>query len=271
MINFKKGAHWYKKDGTPKHDADLRIARKEMLLSSVTSIDKDMFPNYALERYKMDKLAEAAFNNPKQPHESVEDYAQRIYEDSLEHSSTAADFGTEFHDAMDKYGKQPISEKMQPYVDKFVEWQNANIIEELSSEKTIVDLDIGVAGRMDKRVRHKDYGVIKLDYKSQDVKKDKKGNKKPGFYESWVRQLSFYSMGEAKMDGLYPHQFDDCLSIVVDSNEPCEPFIHLWPREEVVSAYEDFVVAAYGYYKKRDYWPIGRWALCDKIANLPKL
>jgi hypothetical protein len=267
MIKISQSQHWYHKDGRPSHDSDLRDARKIGLLSSVTSIDKDMFKNFALDKYKLDQLSAAAFNNPVQPHESLADYAQRIYLISLEHSSDAASFGTKLHDVFDGKAKPEVVAEIQPFADKALAWHQENILEVISSEKTLVDLDIGVAGRMDQRVIHKVHGRVKLDFKSQGVKTNASGKKKPGFYESFIRQLSFYSIAEAKQEGLPMIDADPCLSVVIDSTEPSEPYCHLWPKEEMFAAYEDFVIATWSYYKKRDYWPCGRWDLCEQLKQ----
>lgn len=268
-IKFSDGAHWYDTDGKPHHDADLRKARKVNLFRSVTSIDKDIFKNPFIEQYKLDQLAEAAYENPRQPHEGVDDYCNRIYEASLEHMSNAADFGQQFHDAVDKFGTQPVPELLVPYVDKFMEWKAANVLEVLSSEKTLVDHDIGVAGKMDTRLVHRVHGIVTADFKTQGIKTDKKTGKKnkPNFYASFIRQLSFYDAVECKLQGTFP-SIGPCLSIVIDSIEPSLPHERLWTKDETRAAYEDFVIAAYAYYKTKNYWPCGRWSLQDKLNQI---
>src|SRR6478609_228495 len=198
---FESNGHFYTQDGNPAHDADLRRARKENLLRSVTSIDKAQFPNPALDNYKLEQMAKAAFLNPLQPHETIEDYTKRLIEQSWEHRDNAADFGTRVHKAVDALPAQPDI-ALAPWVQKIVEWQDKYILSVIEAEKVVVDMEIGVAGTKDRKVLHKDYGVITLDWKTQGVKEDKKsGKKKPGFYESWVRQLGFYESVDAKKEG----------------------------------------------------------------------
>src|SRR6478736_6612631 len=132
-MNFESGGHFYTKDGQPAHDADLRRARKEFLLRSVTSIDKAMFPNPALDNYKQEQMAKAAFYNQRQPHEEYEDYAKRLDELSKEHRDKAAGFGTELHDAVDKLPQMPTG-PILPWVERVVAWQQNNIEVILESE-----------------------------------------------------------------------------------------------------------------------------------------
>lgn len=268
-IKFQDSAHWYDREGKTAHDADLRKARKVGLYRSVTSIDKDIFKNPFIEQYKLDKLAEAAFNNPCQPHEGVDDYTNRIYELSLEHMESAADFGSQFHKAVETYGKQPISAELAPFIEKFMEWKAANVIEVVASEKVLLDHDIGVAGTMDTRLVHRTHGLVTADFKTQGIKTDKKSGKKnkPNFYDSYIRQLAFYDAVEAKAAGSFP-SIGPCLSIVIDSTEATAPHEKIWSKEETLAGYEDFIIAAYAYYKKKNYWPVGRWKLEDKLLQI---
>lgn len=266
-IKFIDSAHFYDNDGKPAHDADLRDARKRGLYRSVTSIDKDIFKNMFIEKYKLDQLAEAAFDNPRQPHENVDDYSTRIYEASLEHMSAAAKFGTEFHKATEKGAE--VGEAIKPWIDKWDIWKAENVIEVVSEETVMLDHDIGVAGTRDKRIVHRVHGLVTADMKTQGIKIDKKTGKKnkPNFYDSFVRQLAFYDAAEAKKDGRFP-AIGPCLSIVIDSTEPAPPYEKLWTPDECKAAYEDFVIASYAYYKKKNYWPVGRWDLIDQLRRL---
>jgi hypothetical protein len=265
-IKFNASSHWYDRDGKPQHDADLRKARKVGLYRSVTSIDKDIFKNPFIEQYKLDRLAEAAFNNPRQPHEDIDEYSTRIYELSLEHMEGAADFGTEFHAAVEG---RAVTERIVPFLEKFNIWKADNVIEIVAKEKVLLDHDICVAGTMDTRLIHRAHGLVTADFKTQGIKIDKKTGKKnkPNFYDSYIRQLAFYDAVEAKAAGSFP-VIGPCLSIVIDSTEATAPYEKLWSREECLAGYEDFVIAAYAYYKKKNYWPVGRWKLEDKLLQI---
>lgn len=261
LIKFESGSHWYDCRGkapAPSHDADLRVARKKLLYPSPTSIDKEEFRNMFLERWSMNQLAEAAGENYKQPHESPEDYAQRLYQLSLEYAKNAADFGSRLHKAIDSYPLYPSDHILHPWMDKFGEWRGANIRNTLSTEEIVYDHDLGVAGTCDfygEGCGELPEGLIVADWKSQNVKKDDKGRKKPMYYDSWIRQLSFYSVCLAKKAGTFPDQLPTCVSGVFDSNEPERPFIKVWSKQETISGYEDFVIACYRWFKKRGFWP----------------
>jgi len=265
MIKFNESCHWYDKLGQPQHDADLRVARKQLLHASVTTIDKAEFKNEFLEKWKLNQYAIAAADNPRQAHESAEDYANRLYELSNQYSEKASLFGKAVHAAIEDYPQLPLESSVAPYVEHFGKWYDANFTDRMLSEHIMVDPDIGVAGMGDFKGIHKSLGLVWVDWKTQNVKKDDKGRKRPMYYDSWLRQLSFYSVCDAKMSGTFPN-FATCISVVIDSNEPCEPFIKVWDKDETKSAYEDFVIAAYRWHKKRNYWPLGPWTI---TANVP--
>lgn len=269
MIKFQTGCHWYSRGGEAQHDADLRVARKEFLYPSVTTIDKDTFKNDFLDKWKMNELAAAAATTFKQAHESEEDYAQRIYEASLEKARIASEFGKEIHDAIEHYPQMPLDARLHPWLDKFGEWHEANVGEVVERESVLLDHDIGVAGRCDGVFIGKgkyDGKLILCDYKTQNVKKDDKGRSKASFYESWPRQLGFYACAYSKKKWLLP-QIPTCLSVVLDSNEAAPPFVREWTLEEVRKHHQDFVVGAWLWFRKKKYWPIGEWMPFESKLN----
>jgi hypothetical protein len=256
IIKHSDGAHWYQKDGSPQYDADLRVARKVLLYPSVTTIDKAWFANTFLERWKLDQLVQACVDNPRQPHESVEDYGQRVYEISNTKARVASEFGKKIHSVVENYPIVPGDALLVSYYDKYAQWHEKNIESVVESEGTVLDHSIGVAGRFDKLVVHRQYGLVMVDYKTQGVKKDKKDRKVPVFYESWIRQLGFYANAKAKQNGSARPR---CLSVVIDSTEVSDPYENLWTEEEQQSGLEDFTYAAFGWFKRKHYWPIGQW------------
>lgn len=269
LIKFDNSSHWYTKQGEPQHDADLRVARKSGLYPSVTSIDKAAFPNPSLDRWKTEQLIQACVDNQRQPHEDVEQYAQKIYDISNNKARVAADFGKEIHDAMDNYPNPPPPH-LQRWFDSFSNFYESNIAEKRHSERVLLDHDIGVAGRTDFIGMGLGFlnGRVLADWKSQDVKVDDKGRKKPAFYESWQRQLAFYAVADAKETGMFP-QIPRCLSVIIDSNEDAQIYTKLWTPEEMIQAYEEFVAGTWLWCRSRGkggYWPNGgEW----KIQNIP--
>lgn len=257
MIKFENNAHWYDKNGAAQHDSTLLDARKQLLYPSVTTIDKDIFKNDFLDKWKMNELAKAAASTFRQLHESEEDYANRIYEISLTKGREASDFGKEVHDAIEGYPQLPLNTELHPWIDRFGRWYDANVEEVLHRERVVLDHDLGVAGRCDFIGRAKGRVIIP-DWKTQGVKKDDKGRKKPVFYPSWPRQLAFYAVAYAKETSMFP-EIPRCISVVIDSNEPDDPFVKEWTDGEIKSAYEDFVVGAWMWFKgrgtRKPFWP----------------
>lgn len=261
MIRFESNSHWYQKDGKPRHDAKLNHARKEFLYPSVTTIDKDVFKNDFLDRWKMNELVIAASESFRQPHEGPEDYANRIYEQSLEKSKTASAFGKEIHKAIERFPERPVESRLIPWIDRFGEWYESSVESVLFRERTLLDHEIGVAGQCDCIALGKgpfQGQTIIPDWKTQGVKKDEKGRKKPAFYDSWPRQLGFYAVSYSKESGLFP-DLPTCVSVVIDSTEPLPPFVKVWTKEEILKNYEDFVCGAWLWFRKRAYYPVGEW------------
>ncbi len=266
LIRRGESSHWYTKDGKPKHDADLRVARKEFLYPSVTSVDKAVFKNPFLESWMQDQILIAAGDNPRMPHENAKQYAQRIYDISMEKSRAAMEFGTKIHDACEKHPAEPGIE-LKPWFDLFSEWiaGDPGMYHErriLSRECTLVDHDIGIAGRTDLIMaditRGCYLGDTVVDYKTQDIKVDDKGRKTPKFYDSWVRQLAFYAACHSKNSGKWPNM-PSCLSLIIDSNEGGIIYEKQWDRQEVIDAYRRFVHGAWLWFDDRNYWPAGKW------------
>lgn len=262
-IKFDKGSHWYGRDGAPRHSADLRVARKELLYPSVTSLDKLVFKNEFLDNWKIEQVVLAAVQHPKQPHEDDETYSNRIYQLSLDKPRDAADFGTTIHDAIEKYPAQPTSELL-PWFSRYHDWHQSNILEVIASEKIVVDHDIGVAGKCDRIAILKDGRTAVIDYKTQGIKLDDKGNKKaPQYYESWPRQLAFYAVSLAKETKTFPDSIPACVSLVFDSLSPETPLgVKFWDPGEIKFSYRQFCCGAYlwfaGNTKRKAYWPTGK-------------
>lgn len=212
----------------------------------------------------MNELALAACENPRQPHESDDDYANRIYEASLYKARTAATFGKALHAAVEIYPQIPLDQELLPWFFKLESWWTANNIEPIQREARLVDHDIGVAGTTDLICLYNGRRAI-VDYKTQNVKTDSKtGKKKPAFYDSWPRQLSFYGVADAKVNGAFP-EIPEHISLVIDSNEGGEIYEKVWDKAEILSAYEDFVLATWCWQKKKKYWPAGAWTITQNI------
>jgi hypothetical protein len=257
-IKFSDSCHWYAKDGKPKHDATLREARKQFLYPSVTSIDKDSFPNLFLERWKLNQLALACCNFPRQPHEiKDEEYCTSRWRLAMDKADEAAIFGKKVHSACENWPAVPASDVLPWYL-KFDSWMIKNSIVPYEREKRVLHHGIGVAGTMDFKGGAKASRII-MDYKTQDVKVDDRGNKKPAFYDSWIRQLGFYEQADRIENGyVEPSQ---CVSLIIDSNEGGEVYDKWWTKEEIQASYEEFLAGAWLWFRKRGYWPVGEWKM----------
>lgn len=259
--------HFYTKSGDPRHDADLRVARKELLLPSPTSIDKSQFVNAFLERWKKEQVVIACVENPRMPHESLEQYAERVEELSNTKSREASEFGGKVHGVCEKYPLMPIDGVLMPYYDRLHEWHQEWVAEVIETESVLIDLDIGVAGRTDLIAVMKDpsLGRAVVDFKTQNLKPDDKGRKKPNFYPSWIRQLSFYGGADSKKNARWP-QLPTLINVVIDSTEASKFYTKVWAKEEALDAYNDFVIAANNWCRDRGYWPCGKW---DIVPQCP--
>lgn len=255
LIKFDAGCHWYDRDGKPQHEADLRVARKVKLYPSVTSIDKDEFKNDFLERWKMNQLVISACENPRYLGESDQQFAQRIYDISNTKARNAAAFGKRIHRALEEYPVQPAFDLLTHFIN-FQKWYESSIESCVHSEEILLDHELGVAGTTDFIGYGKGdiSGRVVADWKTQDVKTDDKGRKKPVFYDSWGRQLSFYGATDAKIAGAFP-VLPTCVSVIIDSNPDAGIYVKVWTKEEMVSSYEDFVIASYRWFKRKSYWP----------------
>lgn len=270
LLKFEDGAHWYRKDGSPNHEATLREARKEILYPSVTTIDKAVFKNDFLDRWKMEQLVIACCENPRDHEEPTQNYARRVYDISGTKARVAAEFGKSIHGVAERYPSIP-SNDLLPWFTHISEWYEANISQPISQELVVVDNDIGVAGRTDLIAEGKGAltGRVIVDWKTQDVKTDDKGRKTPAFYESWPRQLAFYGSAYAKSVGLFPYM-PTCVSLIIDSNQGGVVYPKVWSQEEILEAYEDFVFGAYRWFKVKKYWPTGRWRVMKDMPFFTK-
>jgi hypothetical protein len=260
LIEIDTSAHWYDISGDfPKsaHDADLRVARKQNLYTSPSSIERDIWKNSFLDNWKLQQYALAAADHPRQMHESREGYAERIYEHSMEKAKSAAAFGKKFHAGVEKLPMMP-GDEMDGWLMEFLTWYSVNVKACLKTEFILVDHDLGVAGTCD----FLGYGsgqfegkIIMPDWKTQDVKLTKAGKPAPVFYKSWKRQLAFYAVAYAKSHGGFPAELPVCISVVIDSNTPRPPFVKVWDKADVLAAYKQFVIGAYLWFHDKKYWP----------------
>ena len=244
--------HWYTKDGQSRYDADLRTARKEGLLPSVTTIDK-IIANEGLEQWKINQVIMSALTLPREStlyddgwldDESDAEYINRIKADSMEQARKAARMGTVLHHLAERYASNKdlfFAGRRQDVWACFApvkKWINNNIVKNPDYCETVL-VGNGYAGKADYNgytAYFDNEAKILLDYKStfltpDDIKKD--GNiKKSKIYPSWGRQLS--SLNKVA-------NADIVMSVIISTNpEFTGVWIYEWSSEELAEAWIQF-------------------------------
>lgn len=243
IVNNDLSAHWYTKDGKAAHDADLRRARKEGLLPSVSTIQK-IKSNPFLESWKIEQAILSALTLPKLINEDEFTFAKRVAKDSQEGSRAAADEGTRIHGLCEDYLKHGV---IDPKVESFASWIK-DMGGRWTSEKIYICEDY--AGCVD---LHSD--TIIADIKTQDVKD------KPNFYDSYAVQLAAYS-------DLVPCVFESYISIVID-RKTGRLFEKTWTEDEIYRARLIFHNLKSIWKLERNYYP--EKVLFDNKETLMKL
>lgn len=225
-------AHWYTLTGEPRHEADLRQARSENLLPSVTTILKSWSAPH-LENYKVRQAIEAALRLPRRPGEEFDEYAQRILEASYEHAEQSATLGIRIHEELNRWAGARIA-NFSPELEQFclpvVDFINANTMRILHSEIRLANADYGIAGTTDLVSIDQNYGTIIWDFKCTKVR-FKKGTteKQPRFWPSYMQQLAAYAkLWQAQEQLPEPPRIG---SLVIDTEQPgC--YAKVWEVEE---------------------------------------
>lgn len=124
-------AHWYnlagepmyelpKKDGKGMKKTTLADARVLNLCPSVTTIIDSILRKPALEAWKIEQAVLACMTAPRKDKEELDAFIKRILQEEQQQNAeakTAADRGTQIHDAMEKYFTgQEVPEALQPWV-----------------------------------------------------------------------------------------------------------------------------------------------------------
>jgi hypothetical protein len=233
LISRERPAHWYypdgrachtlpKKDGSGEKNTTLADARKLGLLPSVTSI-LSIKAKPGLDAWKLEQAILSALTLPKGSEETEDAFAKRIVVDMEEQAAKAAEWGTKIHaecEDMHKTGVLVRHDDTFPYIEDYERWFKVNIREVLHAENTVVNTRLGYAGRVDLVARHKDWGLVIMDLKTQKVKKE------PVFYEEWGMQLAAYrdcfdSSAEMEM-----------MSVIIDSAKAAPVAVKLWVDPE---------------------------------------
>lgn len=253
LIKQDESSHWYQvmDDGSveARHDAGLREARKHNLYASPTSIEKDIRANPLLANWLKNELAKAFLRLPRLGNESDADYVARVVKAADSRRDTSATLGTAIHKAIEDEGTN--DPQLQPFYQAYAEWATVNVDQTISRELKIADTRIGVAGTVDRVIRHKEHGLTVIDFKTQRVK-----DGKAAFYESFPRQLSFYAAAYAYKNSV---PIPRIMSVVMDSQKAGAPQTKLYTPEQQQQSYKEFLCHVWLWSSVKNHWPAGRW------------
>ena len=192
--------HWYTHEGKASHtqvgkngverSTDLRDARKFKLIPSVTTI-LNVFAKPGLDRWKLTEVAKVAFGLPTVDGETAEQFADRCLLKQSEPVEKAADFGTEVHDAIEKYFEgEPVPDHLLEYIRPAFEWKQEKQLTFVEREKILVSVEHGYAGMVDIICLGPEGQKGVIDWKTRKTKK----NVKVRPYDFQVHQIAAYAV-----------------------------------------------------------------------------
>lgn len=230
LIEIREDAHWYTLDGEPRHDADLRRARKEGLLPSRTTVgwvtDKPF-----LTRYRQEQMLIAALTTERLDDEPINEWAARIVEVADEESRAGRERGKRCHAAIESWLKDEVDvddlRELEdwPVLLPAVHWIEKHVVYVVASEQTLASQVHGYGGTVDALVR-----LRKSDRGERFGVLDFKWRKKAAKYDDDCKQLAAYR--ELVLEnGILPAG-DDCISLVCGTEEP-EILVHPWSETDL--------------------------------------
>lgn len=251
--------HYYTPLGYLVEGAGLREARKQNLYVSPTTILHSTWNNDGMSFWKDGQLIKAVLCTPQFPDEEMRAYTGRVKAKADSIRDEAATFGSAVHDAAENYGTGAfVDQFIQPYLDTYIVWYESNVKEVLHKETTLVDHDLGIAGRTDLIYRNHQGEVVVADLKTQRV--SAKG--KPEIRQGFVEQLAFYAKAYQKREWL--PDTPRCQNLLINSTEPSPIVVKDWSPLEVEDGWTAFRALAWVYFRscgKDGYWPVGKWNL----------
>ena len=255
LVPTDQAGHWYTEQGESAHvimgksgkerNTTVADARKLNLLPSVTSV-LSVMEKPQLTAWKIEQAIMSSLTLPKEEGETLEEYARRVVKDSKESTTAAAEHGTLMHIEMENVLlKRPTSKepKLQPYIQTFKEWADANIEKTHWCERALVGA--GFAGRCDAYVRLRGIGDSIVDLKNRKV-----NPKYDPFYDSDCAQLWAYRSASENQDA-------SCVSIVLASNDPTQLKTKQWDNKELYEAGVGFMALLKVWAWSKQYVPPG--------------
>ncbi|MEI7732835.1 MAG: PD-(D/E)XK nuclease family protein [Verrucomicrobiota bacterium] len=292
LIERQAPSHWYLRDGRPFHEigkkdgsgnraVNVADARKVLALPSVTNV-LGVLAKPGLEAWKIEQGILAALTLPRRPDESLDAFAHRVVIDMGEQVEKASNFGTAIHNACEVYAvnkETTTDEKLLPFLTAWRKWFDENVERIDCVEQVFVNLEHGYAGRVDMLAKLKNIGWAVVDFKTQKIKRNAKGEPKPMFYEVWPLQLAAYQKAVAASTA---KNITALVSVVIDSIEPGPVHVRVWDTMElktrslirqggVVDFYfRQFLVAAESWKYIKDYDPNGEIQNLSTEKEIPQ-
>ena len=208
--------HWYNLDGELQDGSNLRDARKQNLLPSVTTILGEMY-NYSLEDWKIKQAIKKTLQTPFYDAYTEDEYIKKIMCEYLEKADNAADFGSTIHNLIHRYctGETPdllqYDDNVVNAYDNTISWLQRNVKHVIASERTWTSKQFGYAGTIDLIAKMYDGTIAIIDFKTQGSR-----NGKLHSYPSFVYQLAGYKIMYEENANC---EIDACINIVICSND----------------------------------------------------
>lgn len=232
-----ESGHWYQTDGTPRYEATLREARKELLLPSVTTILRVKDKGFQLEQYIKRQITQAAREIDPQGYGGWWPWHEAVLERADLHRKTAAETGDRWHDYLTRYCRDrdpfpagaDIRDDELPLLAPAVAWIDANLPADGEAEGSAVNLELGYAGRVDYRCP-----AVMVDIKTTGSVKD--ADRGPYWGDDWCPQLVAYQACAEEGKGS-----DKLISLAISTN-PALPgaWAREWTTAEQLAGWEMF-------------------------------
>ena len=242
------GGHWYTPEGREAHtqigknglerNTSLRDARKLKLIPSVTTI-LQVFAKPGLERWKQMEIGKIAFDLPRLDGEDAQQFANRCLVKQKEPVEKAADFGTEIHDAIEKYfDGEPIPYHLLGYVQPAFDWKQEKQLTFIEREKKLVNLEHGFAGTVDIICTGPQGQKGCVDWKTRKTYKGKEVTS----YDFQVHQIAAYAATYWGEEALLAGEVYGA-NCFISSTEEGRFVPHAYTVEKMIEAWKTFVSA----------------------------
>jgi hypothetical protein len=231
MIYSNSASHWYYRDGRPAYDKTLREARKEPIVPSVTTILK-VIGKPELDAWKQRELLAAAVSTPRTRGQTDEAYARTIVDIYDAKQGEAAKRGTAIHDELEAWLKGTARAGFSTQAIAAKNMLDDHGCKAALCEQSFAHTDgsHGYGGRID-LICELDDGLAIIDYKTQGIKLDKKGNPKHTTYDEWAMQLAAYRQWYCKRAR--------CYNLIIGTNIEYT-YLHEWSDEELERGWQMF-------------------------------